>query len=142
MQTVVVLPPHHPLLKRRSILLADVAKYPFVAVHPSTAIRQRLDKAFALEGLKPAIVGDTSNSLSACDMVAAGLGITIVDALVPLTRGYDNLEARPWKPGSTTTFGFIYPAATLNSTIGEEFSVFVEDAVKELSKPAVRRQVG
>jgi DNA-binding transcriptional LysR family regulator len=132
MKTVVVLPKHHPLTGKQVITLAELAAYPFVAANRNTAIRKTVDRAFEAEGLKPIIIGDTTTSVSACDMVAQGMGLTIVDAFVPLARGGDSIETRPWMPGSTTDFGFLYPAASPTRTIGEEFSVFVEEAVKEL----------
>jgi DNA-binding transcriptional LysR family regulator len=132
MQTVVVLPRGHPLTRKRVITLAELASYPFVAADRNTAIRKRLDLIFEADGLKPLVVGDTTNSISACDMVAAGMGLTIVDAFIPLTRKSNTIETRLWKPGSITEFGFIYPAASSISTIAEEFAVFVEETVKEL----------
>lgn len=138
MQTVVVLPKGHPLTRKRVITLAELASYPFVAANRNTAIRKRLDVIFERDGLKPMIVGDTTSSVSACDMVAAGMGLTVVDAFVPLTSNSDSIETRLWKPGSATEFGFIFPAANSIPAVVEEFSTFVEKAVKELgSKYAV-----
>jgi DNA-binding transcriptional LysR family regulator len=132
MRTVVVLPKHHPLVKKRVVTLAEVASYPFIAADRNTAIRKELDTIFERERLKPTIVGDTTNSVSACDMAANGVGLTIVDAFVPLAKKSDTFEIRLWKPGSTTEFGFVFPAAASISAIAEDFSTFVEDAVKEL----------
>lgn len=132
MPTVVVLPKSHALTRKRIITLDDLASYPFVAADRNTAMRKRLDLIFARDGLKPMIVGDTTNSVSACDMVAAGIGLTIVDAFVPLASKSDAIERRLWRPGSITEFGFIYPAVSLSLTIAEEFATFVEEVVKEL----------
>lgn len=131
-QTVVVLPKRHPLTRKRVITMKEIAEYPFVSTDRNTAIQKRLQTFFNREEMKPFVVGETTNSISACDMVAQGLGITILDAFVPLTAAADSIEIRPWKPGSLTEFGFIYPANEPISVNAEELSSMVAEVVREL----------
>lgn len=131
-QTVVVLPKNHPLKRKRTIALSDLVPCPFVAVQPTAAIRKRVDRIFEQAGLKPTIIGETTTSVSACDMVAQGIGVTIIDGFIPLTISSNSIETRPWRPGSMTELGFVYPAAGSISVIAEEFSAVVEEVVREI----------
>ena len=85
--TVVVLPKRHRLLKRRSISAQDLHGEAFVTLGRNTPLRQRLDAIFQKAGSAPRVVVETSSSNSACELAAHGLGFTIVDSIVALPRG-------------------------------------------------------
>lgn len=90
----------------------------------NTPLRQRLDKVFNDEGIVPRIVAETSSSNSACELVAQGLGITIVDSVVALPRMSQlGLVMKRWRPGLEAKFAFIYPETA--GLIGNA-SAFVE----------------
>lgn len=131
-ETVVVLPKNHPLRRKSVVTLADLVPYPFVAVQQAAAIRRRVDRIFEQATLKPMIVAETTNSVSVCEMVAQGAGVSIIDGFIPLVSCSKSIETRPWKPGSITELGFLYPAAGSISAIAEEFSAIVEQVVEEM----------
>jgi DNA-binding transcriptional LysR family regulator len=132
--SVVVLPNDHRLCSKRWITGADLAAEPFVALSKNTPLRQRLETIFQAEAIVPRIVVETSSSNSACELVAHGLGITIVDSVVALPRQSQlGLVIKRWRPGLDARFAFIYPTSA--GLIGNA-SAFVEVVKKTvLSTP-------
>lgn len=137
-ESVVALPKGHALSKKRALTLPDLIPYPFLAPNRNTALRKRLDAIFERTGLTPSVVGDTASSISAYEMVAEGLGWTILTGLVPLSKNLKSVEIRPWKPGSVTEFGFIYPAATSITPAVKEFTEIVEEDIEALGSRSIR----
>jgi DNA-binding transcriptional LysR family regulator len=62
--------PAHPLAKRRSISLRELADYPFVLTEPSFGLRQQVDRTFVRHGIAPSIFCVT-NSLALVKGVAS-----------------------------------------------------------------------
>ena len=77
---VLVVPPGHPLAKRKKLAFAEAVDYDFVSLTQSTSLAQRL----ALESAqlaKPLRIRIHVRSFDAmCQMVAAGLGIAVLPA--------------------------------------------------------------
>jgi DNA-binding transcriptional LysR family regulator len=78
---VVVYPPDHPLTKRRSIHIADLARYPLVLTNRNGSVIDRVERAFAANGLifAPAYEVNYGNAIIA--LVQAGLGVGIAPKL-------------------------------------------------------------
>jgi DNA-binding transcriptional LysR family regulator len=139
-ETVVVVPLGHRLAGKRRILVGDLNGERFVTLGRNTPMRQRLDAVFAAAGVEPTIVAETSSSNSACELVAQGLGFTIVDSIVALPRQRQlKLALKRWQPGLTSEFGFIYPAATGPTKAAAEFMRVVSDVVLAADHRLVRR---
>lgn len=128
-ESVVVLPKGHPLAVRRTIQPADLDGVPFVAMHRNTPMRRRLDGIFEREGITLNIVGETTTSVSACEMAAQGLGVTIIDAVVPMCTNQALIEYRSWKPGFASEYGLIYPAAASISKAASDFSSIITETL-------------
>ena len=69
---VAAVAPAHPLAKRKSLALSELANYPFVLTEPSFGLRQQLDRVFVRHGFAPSIFCVT-NSLALVKGVA-GVG--------------------------------------------------------------------
>ena len=85
---VLVVPPGHPLAKRRRIAFEEAMDYDFVSLTGRTSLAQRLASESGLIG-KPLRIRIRVRSFDAmCQMVAAGLGIAVLpDAAVqPLLK--------------------------------------------------------
>lgn len=138
-KTVVVLPKAHPLTARKIIRASDLVGFPFIAMNRNTPLRRRLDEIFDREGTRLNIVGETSTAISACELVAQGLGLSIVDAVVPMAFDPELIEYRPWRPGFNSEFALIYPASTPISKAAKDFSSIIEDVIFESGSKFVTR---
>lgn len=128
-ENVVVLPKAHPLASKKVIRSRDLAGHPFIAMSQNTPHRRLLDEAVHRDGVELNIVGQTSTSISACEMVAQGLGLTIVDVFVPMAFDAKLIDYRLWRPGLKSEFGLIFPASTPSSEAARDFASIIEDEV-------------
>jgi LysR family transcriptional regulator, transcription activator of glutamate synthase operon len=74
------LPRAHRLGERRHILLKDVAREPFIALRPASALRKLADDLCREAGFRPAIVFEGDDLTSLRGLVGAGLGVAVVPA--------------------------------------------------------------
>jgi LysR family transcriptional regulator, transcription activator of glutamate synthase operon len=74
------LPRAHRLAERLRIRLKDVAKEPFIALRPTSALRKLADDLCRAAGFRPAIVFEGDDLTSLRGLVAAGLGVAVVPA--------------------------------------------------------------
>jgi DNA-binding transcriptional LysR family regulator len=82
--------PRHPLLKRESLELRDLADLPLILFERGSTGRQHVMDAFHGAGLSPRVEMETTNTEIIVRMVEAGLGVSIVP-LMPtgaVTRGH------------------------------------------------------
>lgn len=87
-QHVLVMPIDHPLAKRESLSLEDLAQEPLITYHPSFTGRTKIDQAFALKKLHPRIALEAIDSDVIKTYVRTGLGIGIVaEMAVQKTEG-------------------------------------------------------
>lgn len=83
-QHVLVMPVDHPLAKRESLSLEDLAQEPLITYHPSFTGRTKIDQAFALKKLQPRIALEAIDSDVIKTYVRTGLGIGIVAEMAVL----------------------------------------------------------
>ncbi|MFG1699732.1 LysR substrate-binding domain-containing protein [Nonomuraea sp. NPDC049309] len=77
-----VLPEGHPLAERDELTWEDLATEPFLAVGPESSVRRLTDAAFAQVGAGAAPAAEASNVATVGGLVAAGLGVSALPALV------------------------------------------------------------
>lgn len=74
---VCILPLAHPLASRPRLGITEIADQPFVSYNTDSDTRVRLDTVFERKGLHPNIVLNATTSEGVCEMVAAGLGVSL-----------------------------------------------------------------
>ena len=94
-QHVLVLPLDHPLAKKGSLTLEDVAKEPVITYHPSFTGRTRIDTAFAHKKLHPRIALEAIDSDVIKTYVRLGLGVGIVAEMAVKDDPIKDLVIRP-----------------------------------------------
>jgi DNA-binding transcriptional LysR family regulator len=77
-----VLPEGHPLAERDEVTWEDLAAEPFLAVGPESSVRRLTDAAFAQAGAGPTLAAEAGNVATVGGLVAAGLGVSAMPALV------------------------------------------------------------
>lgn len=108
--TVVVMAPDHPLACKDVISVQDLGAYPFVALNTFTLLRRQLDRVLDQAGVKLSLACETDTGLSACQMAAEGVGVTVVDRLWLDAMPPGRVVFRPWFPGVISAFGLIHPS--------------------------------
>src|SRR5260370_38075151 len=88
---------------------------------PGVDNRGRCGAAFAAVGLPYVGAGDTPSALSACQCVAHGLGLAIVDPFTFAAASRLDIVARPIRPAIELSFGFFFPANRPRSTLVNAF---------------------
>jgi LysR family cys regulon transcriptional activator len=79
---IVVVPPRHPLLKVKTLTLADMAPHPLVTYEASFSIRHKVVATFQKAGLTPRLVLSAIDSDVIKTCVEQGLGIAVLSAAV------------------------------------------------------------
>ncbi|CAG9186334.1 LysR family transcriptional regulator [Cupriavidus pinatubonensis] len=96
---VIVMPPHHPLARRRELTWEDVAKQQVIGPHRGNPIRDCLDTALATRGIVLSRVHEVFLPLTMVGMVDAGLGIAVMStAVTRLTSALGLVMVMPQSP--------------------------------------------
>ncbi|WP_328393866.1 LysR family transcriptional regulator [Streptomyces sp. NBC_00390] len=97
-QLTVLLPAGHPLARRRAVQLTDLAQERWIA--GCLRCRTNLLHECGEQGFAPDIVFTTDDGLAVQAMVAAGLGVAMVPALVLSFLCHPRVSGRPLQPAS------------------------------------------
>jgi LysR family hydrogen peroxide-inducible transcriptional activator len=77
-ELMLVMPPDHPLSRKRRVLPKDLALEPFVLFEPQSNTRRTADRLFTRVGIEPRVVLETENVEILKALVASGMGLTII----------------------------------------------------------------
>lgn len=109
LDVVAVLPSNHPLAKRKTIDMQDLAAERFIALRSHTLLRTQIDIAASQAGVTLNSPIETSFGVSACECVARGLGVTLADPVVASSFVSRGVTLRPLSAGLKLTYGFLLP---------------------------------
>ncbi|TMR99164.1 LysR family transcriptional regulator [Nonomuraea basaltis] len=90
-----VLPEGHSLADCDEVAWEDLAAEPFLAVGPQSSVRRLTDAAFAQAGAEVTLAAEASNVATVGGLVAAGLGVSAMPALVLPLLGPGHILHRP-----------------------------------------------
>lgn len=105
---VCILPPRHRLARKSTIQAEDLADEPFISVDPSILLRHRVDAVFGERRVNRKLQIQASTTILACNMVAAGLGVSIVHPLVALALK-SLVAARSFEPAISLDYAILSP---------------------------------
>lgn len=128
-RVAVAVPEGHPLEKCETVRPQDLADYPFIALAPEDTTRGEAEEAFQNVGVKVRTVMETPYSTTICAMVAAGIGIGLVDPLTAepyLGRG---LTLKAFEPALHFRTLLITPPNRMASRHLQEFIGDLRDAI-------------
>ena len=130
---VCALPSEHRLAKKKVIRPADLAGEHFVSHPHALESRLHIDALFASYGIERKLQVETQVSAGVCAMVAAGLGVSLVDPITALEYGGRGLTFLPFEPVMVTEFSVLTPARRPSSLLVSAFVDHVRKfAVAEL----------
>ncbi|TPJ57250.1 LysR substrate-binding domain-containing protein [Mesorhizobium sp. B2-7-1] len=128
-RVAIALPEGHPLEVRKVIRPADLVDQPFIALAPEDTTRREAEQAFEAAGVTIRTVIETPYSTTICSMVAAGIGLGLVNPLTAEPYVGHGLTLRPFEPALHFRTLLITPPNRLPSRILEEF-------IRELKRAA------
>jgi LysR family cys regulon transcriptional activator len=74
----VIAPPDHPILKKKTLTIEEIARYPIITYDFAFTGRSQINRAFEAKGIKPNVVLTAIDSDVIKTYVALGLGIGIL----------------------------------------------------------------
>jgi DNA-binding transcriptional LysR family regulator len=91
-ESVLMVPHKHPLLRAKQITLSDIAQYPLILPPKSldSSTRRLMDQRFATEGIEFRVIMESSNVELSSRYVEAGIGISFAT----IAKGLDPLAGR------------------------------------------------
>lgn len=119
---LLVAPKGHRLARKQFVRLKDLEGERMVLPSTGSINRDELRAAFAAVGLPYVGAVDTPSALSACQFVALGLGLAIVDPFTTMAVSGFDLVVRPIQPLIELSFGIFYPANRPRSRLVNAFA--------------------
>ncbi len=123
-----VLPAGHRLAGRPVIEPCDFAGETFVALTRRFHRRYVYERIFAEHGVEPRLVVETATSIAICEMVRAGLGISIVNPFPVALRDDHTLVFRPFAPEVDYLSSFICPLGPV-TPVAQRFIEFARGRI-------------
>ncbi|HEX8957499.1 MAG TPA: LysR family transcriptional regulator [Burkholderiaceae bacterium] len=131
---VCVLPPNHPLLKKRVLQLRDFAGERFVSLAPEDPYRLQIDDAFRRAGVERKMIADTHSAASVCAMVRHGVGVGIVNPLTALEYAEQGVRIRPLALAIPFRVHTVRPLHRAGNALVARFMKSLSETARKLEK--------
>lgn len=131
-RTVCVMPRDHALTARERISIRDLSGVPLILLGRMRAPRSEIDQVFWRAGVAPRIRVEAHSVLSACGMVAAGLGVTLVNELMARDYAHLGVEIRPLDEMIEHAFAFAVPDGPPATRATENFVATAAKYLREV----------
>ncbi len=126
-----VLPEGHRLAAKSVLVPEDFIGEPFVSLEQTTPMRYRIDAIFSSAGIPRQARVETPLSMIACGLVAAGAGVSIVDAFTAYEFGGRGIVVRPFRPAVLYEIGVVWASGRFRSALALDFADAVRTAVTQ-----------
>ena len=107
---VVALPAGHALARNSVITPKQLARHPFVALHPDDAVSLRLDAILHAHGVQLQTAVETSYTFSLCELVRNRIGVALVNPVTAVDYLDAGLVFRPFSERLEFTALTMWPA--------------------------------
>lgn len=97
-EAVCLLPADHPLAARETLAPEDLADARFISLASKDAARGRIDRLFEKTGVRRRIVVETQYSVTICNLVRHGAGVSLVNPLALEGLDRTGLAVVPFRP--------------------------------------------
>ena len=112
---VCIMPQGHFLADRPVIRAEDLAGLPFISFPHDASYRYRTDSLFERAGVERDLRLEGGTHESVCNLVAAGLGVSIISPFTAALRSRLPVVARPFLPALNLQIGILWDDARLSS---------------------------
>lgn len=110
---VCVMPVNHPLTAKPIIDPGDLAGVSFVSFPQDAAIRFQIDTVFDRAGVQRDLRIEGGTHEAVCNLVGAGVGVSLISPFSPHLRGNPLLAFRPFNPAITIEIGLLTEEARM-----------------------------
>ena len=131
---LVAVPKNHPLSAAERITIKDFFEGPIIALTEGTIMRQRLGSLAQKSSLKPNIRIETPTILSACQLAAQGLGITLTDPFIANMFNKDELAFCPLTPDYKVEYGALYLRQTPPRQMARKFIETTREVAYDIAR--------
>jgi DNA-binding transcriptional LysR family regulator len=129
---VAIMPASHRLAQKKILTPKDFAGEAFISFPTGSPLSERIDAIFHSAGVDRTIVAETDLGASICALVAAGLGISLINPLAAYEEHHSaGLIVRPFEPTVPITIALLYPPYSPRSRLVSTFSGYVRDIMTE-----------
>nr|WP_284739418.1 LysR substrate-binding domain-containing protein [Rhizobium sp. CG5] len=128
-RVAVAVPDGHPLESCETVRPQDLVDHAFIALAPEDTTRGEAEVAFHNAGVKVRTVMETPYSTTICAMVAAGIGIGLVDPLTAEPYIGRGLTLKPFEPALHFRTLLITPPNRMASRHLQEFIEDLREAI-------------
>ena len=138
---VVVMPDGHKLAKSKEIWATELVDETVIMLSPRSLLRHSLETALA--GVRRRLRFETSYSVTACSLVLAGAGVTVVDPFCAYEFEKRGVTIRPFKPSLDVGYRFVIsrdrPLSRLAAQFMEEYQAHIASFLAERS--SIKREL-
>jgi DNA-binding transcriptional LysR family regulator len=124
-----VLPRDFPLPADGVIRPQTLEGAPFVSLDLGLQARFLIDQAFFSAKVSRRLMVETSLSHVACDLVAAGAGVSLVDPLTALSFQDKGLRVLPFSPAIRFEYHVLRPAQVPPALLTQRFVAYLKDEI-------------
>ncbi|MDH5749509.1 MAG: LysR family transcriptional regulator [Rhodospirillales bacterium] len=117
---VCIAPKGHPFEKLERVTAKDMSGMSFISLSAGTLFRYRIDELFGSLGIERKLVIEAPSTLLSCNLVARGVGVTIVHPFIATAYG-DSVISRPFDPAIRLEYGLLFPSGHSRSLITKTF---------------------
>jgi DNA-binding transcriptional LysR family regulator len=128
---VCILPKDHPLSARQEITAGDLEGIPFVGFSAENRTRQKIEAALEENGVAVRLVVEANLATAVCEMVADGMGVSIIDPLLAYSQ-HDRLAVRRFKPSIRSDLRLYKPKAPQNPALIGDYIHAAQAIAKEM----------
>jgi DNA-binding transcriptional LysR family regulator len=129
-----VVPDGHPLARLDAVGPEDLRRYPLISFSRDRPIGALIEDAYGDAGLRRSIAIEVTQSWTACALVQAGSGVTVVDGFSLLGGMFSDLVVRPLRPRIRIAGRILrprhHPMSRLASAFLAEFEKVVEEHIE------------
>lgn len=130
---VCIMPLDHPLAEKGSIRLADLKGVPFVMFHSDAYAGHLVEEFFGTNDFEPRIALVANVGPTICELVAAGLGVSLVHPL--MASGLEHrLAVRRFEVDVLYTFQLCRSADSRNSRLVDAFAEQLRITADQISR--------
>jgi DNA-binding transcriptional LysR family regulator len=129
---VCVVPPGHPLVRRKRVAPADLKPYPLIGLSSLARVSSLIAAAFRDAGVPYRVAVEARYSETACMLAGAGVGVAVVDAFSAIAHSsQQHIVALPFRPKITIdAWAAVYPEDRPLSRLAEALLEETQKAVK------------
>lgn len=116
-----IMPVRHPLAKRATVRVRDLAPYPIVTYLPQALLRPYINRALSEKTAALRIVAETGTSATAIALAVHGAGIALVETMLFSVRPVPGFTVRPLEPRIELKALLLLPRQAATSRVRDHF---------------------